>query len=311
MEQGLVIKSTGSFSTVRLDSGDIVECKVRGKFRMKDIKTTNPVAVGDRVDVEVDGDENTSWIVGLHERKNYIIRKSINLSKQFHIIASNMDQALVVATVASPRTSTGFIDRFLVTAEAYSIPPFIVFNKVDILTEETRELQDWFINLYTKAGYQCFEVSAATGQGLDALLDKLKGKTTLFTGHSGTGKSTLINTIDPELRLRTGIISAAHDKGKHTTTFAEMFQLKDGGAIIDTPGIKELGLVEMEPEELSSYFPDIYKYQGDCKYANCLHDGEPGCAVLQAAEDGNIEAERYSNYLAILADLKEQKQNLY
>ncbi|UPT66099.1 MAG: ribosome small subunit-dependent GTPase A [Sphingobacteriales bacterium JAD_PAG50586_3] len=311
MEEGLVIKSTGSFSTVLLDSGDIVECKVRGKFRMKDIKTTNPVAVGDRVEVLVDADENTSWIVGLHERKNYIIRKSINLSKQFHILASNMDQALVVATVASPRTSTGFIDRFLVTAEAYSIPPFIVFNKVDILTEETRGLQDWFIDLYTKAGYECYEVSAATGVGLDVLLNKLKGKITLFTGHSGTGKSTLINTIDPELHLRTGIISVAHDKGKHTTTFAEMFQLKNGGAIIDTPGIKELGLVEMAPEELSSYFPDIYKYQGDCKYTNCMHDGEPGCAVLQAAEDGNIEAERYSNYLAILADLKEQKQNLY
>jgi ribosome biogenesis GTPase / thiamine phosphate phosphatase len=311
VEKGLVIKSTGSFSTVRLGNGNIVECKVRGKFRLKEMKTTNPVAVGDIVDVEVDANENTSWIIGMNERKNYIIRESTNLSKQFHIIASNMDQALLVATVASPRTSTGFIDRFLVTAEAYSIPVFLVFNKLDLLTEDTRPLHEAYLEMYRGAGYECFEVSANTGEGIDELRKKLNNNITLFTGHSGTGKSTLINVIEPTLDLRTGGLSNAHDKGKHTTTFAEMFDLKAGGAIIDTPGIKELGLVEMIPDELSSYFPDIHKFQSQCRFTNCQHDNEPGCAVKQAVDEGNIHPERYMNYIAMLYDLKEQKKNLY
>lgn len=311
MAEGLVIKSTGSFSTVRLDNGDVLQCKVQGKFRMLDKKTTNPVAVGDRVVVEVYPNENTSWITALHDRKNYIIRRSINLSKQYHILASNMDQALLVATVASPRTSTGFIDRFLVTAEAYSIPPFLVFNKMDLVTEKIRPLHEWYLEIYRGAGYECYEVSAATGEGMEVLKQKLQNKTTLFTGHSGTGKSTLINTLQPELGLRTGVLSDAHNKGKHTTTFAEMFDLGGGGSIIDTPGIKELGLVEMKPEELSSYFPDIYKYQGDCKYTNCLHLNEPGCAVQKAVDEQKISGERFVNYLSILNDLTEQHKNLY
>lgn len=296
---GTVTKSTGSNYLVRLEGGKIIPCKLKGKIRLDDRKTTNPVTVGDSVDVELENDEE-GMITNIHQRKNYIIRKSINLSKQAHIIASNMDQAILIATLVEPRTSLGFIDRFLITAEAYSIPAVIVFNKRDNLNEQLIELQNEIMHIYKNIGYPCYAISSYDQKDVEQIKQILKGKTTLLSGHSGVGKSTLINAMQPSLKLKTGEISAAHSKGTHTTTFAELFHLDFGADIIDTPGIKELGLVEMKKEEVGHYFPEIRKYMNGCKFNNCLHVNEPKCAVREAAEKGEIAPERYESYLKIL-----------
>ncbi|MCC6372548.1 MAG: ribosome small subunit-dependent GTPase A [Bacteroidia bacterium] len=296
---GTVIKSTGSRYLVNCD-GQIYECLLKGKIRLEGRKTTNPVAVGDRVKVVRDENGECS-IQTIYPRKNYIIRKSINLSKQAQIIASNLDQAVLIATLVSPRTSLGFIDRFLVTAEAYSIPAKLLFNKCDMLNKDLLDLQDEIIAIYEKAGYPCYKVSSYSKQEVDALSALFKDKTTLITGHSGVGKSTFINALQPGLDLKTGEISSAHAKGMHTTTFAELHPLDFGGNIIDTPGIKELGLVEMKKEEVGHYFPEIRERMNDCKFNNCIHVNEPKCAVIAAVEAGEISEERYQSYLGILS----------
>lgn len=295
---GVVIKSTGARYLVRNDKGEILDCVLKGKLRLDGRKTTNPVAVGDKVDIETEGEDTV--ISNIYPRRNYIIRKSINLSKQAQILASNMDQAILVATLVSPRTSLGFIDRFLITAEAYSIPAKLVFNKADILNDELLALQQEIIDIYSKIGYECFVVSSVNGQNLEKIKALLKNKTTLLSGHSGVGKSTLINAIEPTLNLKTGEISSVHSKGMHTTTFAELHELSFGGFIIDSPGIKELGLVEMKKEEVGHYFPEIRERMNDCKFNNCLHENEPKCAIKDAVENGEISEERYSSYLGIL-----------
>lgn len=297
---GIVIKSTGSRYLVRIENGEIKDCVLKGKIRLDDRKTTNPVAVGDKVDFDTDENGDTV-ITNIHPRKNYIIRKSINLSKQAQILASNLDQAVLIATLVSPRTSLGFMDRFLITAEAYSIPAKIVFNKSDLLDADQLKLQDHIIDIYSKIGYECFVVSGVTGDNIDVIRSILKDKTTLLSGHSGVGKSTLINAIEPGLNLKTGEISAAHSKGMHTTTFAELHALSFGGFVIDTPGIKELGLVEMKKEEVGHYFPEIRAIMNHCKFNNCLHVNEPKCAVKEAVEKGEISEERYKSYLGILS----------
>jgi ribosome biogenesis GTPase len=296
---GIVVKSTGSHYLVRTDDTRVHDCVLKGKLRLDGRKTTNPVAVGDIVDIEREGEDTT--ISKIYPRKNYIIRKSINLSKQAQILASNLDQAILVATLVSPRTSLGFIDRFLITAEAYSIPAKIIFNKADILDEELLKLQQEIIDIYEKIGYECIVVSGINGKNLEKVKELLKNKTTLVSGHSGVGKSTLINAIEPTLNLKTGEISSAHSKGMHTTTFAELHELRFGGFIIDTPGIKELGLVEMKKEEVGHYFPEIRERMNDCKFNNCLHVNEPKCAVKTAVENGEISEERYTSYLGILS----------
>ena len=298
MMQGTVIKSTGSNYLVKVN-GTVHLCRLKGKIRMEGRKTTNPIAVGDIVDIVLE-DNDEANIVKIHPRKNYIIRKSINLSKQSQILASNLDQAVLIATLVSPRTSLGFMDRFLITAEAYRIPAKIIFNKCDLLNEELLEIQKQTIAIYTKVGYECFEVSSYDQKQIEALQKIFKDKTTLIAGHSGVGKSTFINALQPGLDLKTGEISSAHAKGMHTTTFAELHPLDFGGNIIDSPGIKELGLVEMKKEEVGHYFPEIRDRMNDCKFNNCLHVNEPKCAVMKAVEDGEISEERYQSYLGIL-----------
>ena len=293
------MKSTGSWYLVKTQNGDVVECRLKGKIRLDDRKTTNPVAVGDQVEIESDADGNHQ-IAKILPRRNYIIRKSINLSKQAHIIASNLDQAILLVTMVAPRTSLGFIDRFLVTAEAYNIPAILVFNKKDILDEDGLEVQDEIMKLYSTIGYPCYSVSSLNKGDISSLKQILKDKTTLIAGHSGVGKSTFVNAIEPTLNLKTGDISSAHLKGMHTTTFAELFNLSFGGHIIDSPGIKELGLVEMKKEEVGHYFPEIRERMTQCKFNNCLHVNEPKCAILKAVEDGDISKERYQSYLGIL-----------
>lgn len=298
--KGVVIKSTGSWYAVRTENGELLDCRIRGKFRIKGIKSTNPVAVGDHVTVEKEND-GTAIITDIDERKNYIIRKSVNLSKQTHILAANIDLAILVVTIAQPRTSSGFIDRFLVTAEAYSIPVMIVFNKRDIYDEEQLSIAAEWMDLYSAAGYSCRIVSAFDEKDISQLREKIKGKVTLFSGHSGSGKSSLINAIQPGLGLKIGDISQVHFKGTHTTTFAEMFSLDEGGDIIDTPGIKELGLVEISKHELSHYFPEMRKLMNQCRFDNCIHVNEPGCRVKKAVEEGTIPAMRYESYLNMLS----------
>ena len=299
--KGLVIKNTGSWYTVRTDDGRDVESKVKGNFRLKEIRSTNPVSVGDRVDIDINN-EGTAFITRIEDRKNYIIRRASNLSKQSHIIAANLDQAMLIVTVNYPITTTVFIDRFLATAEAYSVPVKLVFNKIDRYKGEDKEYLDALINLYTTIGYPCSTLCAKTEEGLDALKAELKDKITLLSGHSGVGKSTIINKLVPGVNLRTGDISEYHNKGMHTTTFSEMIPLPEGGYLIDTPGIKGFGTIEMETAEISHYFPEIFKFSEDCRFNNCSHRHEPGCAVLQALEDHYISESRYTSYLSILED---------
>jgi len=296
--KALVLKSTGNLYRLCTDDGKLIQGRLAGKVRLDARKSTNPVVVGDTVEITVESDE--ALITEVHPRKNYIIRKSLNLSKQTHILAANLDQAILLATLVAPRTSTGFIDRFLVTAEAYRIPAAIIFNKTDLLNKELKEMQNELIGMYAFIGYTCFSISAFDKKGVDKVKKLLKDKVSLLTGHSGTGKSTLINAIQPGLDLKTGNISDVHLKGKHTTTFSELHKLDMGGYIIDTPGIKELGLVEMKKEEVGHYFPEFRALMHQCRFNTCTHTHEPGCAVLKALEEGKIYEERYHNYLGIL-----------
>jgi ribosome biogenesis GTPase / thiamine phosphate phosphatase len=298
--KGVVIKSTGSWYTV-LSENVTIECRIKGVFRIKGIKSTNPIAVGDDVEFEMEVD-GRGVIHAIGERKNYIIRKSINLSKQSHILAANVDQALLIVTLAFPRTSTGFIDRFLLTAEAYHIPTVIIFNKVDLFLQDERSMEELndFIALYERIGYKCYKVSATEKLDIEIVKSITTNKTSLVAGHSGVGKSTLVNAMDANLDLKVGEISDAHSKGKHTTTFAEMHPLNYGGFIIDTPGIKELGLVDMEKEEIANYFPEMQSIKNQCKFNNCVHINEPKCAVIAAVERGEIALSRYGSYLGIM-----------
>lgn len=300
--KGIVYKSTGSWYVVKTASGDLYECRIKGKFRIQGIKSTNPIAVGDHVefDVEKKGDDTIGIIHAIEERKNYIIRKSVNLSKQTQIIASNIDLALLLVTIDNPPTLTAFIDRFLVTAEAYDIPVVLVFNKADLYTDQSREEAEYLQMLYKSIGYQCVEISAIKNKGLDKIINLMKDKTTLVSGHSGTGKSTLINAISPGLDLKTTEISDLYSQGQHTTTFAEMYDLSFGGQIIDTPGIKGFGVVEMDSESLGDYFPEFFKLKPECKFNNCLHIDEPHCAVKKALEEDKIAWSRYRSYIQMM-----------
>ncbi|QKG81150.1 ribosome small subunit-dependent GTPase A [Tenuifilum thalassicum] len=305
MEKGLVLKSTGNRYKVRLENGKTLDCVARGRLRLNEIKTTNPLTVGDWVDVEV-RDDGTGLITLIHERKNYIIRKATNLSREAHIIAANIDQALLIVTITQPETQLAFIDRYLVTAEAYRIPTILVFNKVDLIDESLKPVLNSYISIYESIGYKCLQVSAKENINIDLLKETLKDKVSLLSGNSGVGKSTLINLIEPGLNLKTAEISAAHLKGRHTTTFSEIFELSFGGYIIDTPGIKSFGLVDIDKNELYHFFPEIFKLSEKCKYYNCTHIHEPGCAVIEAAEKGEIAPSRYLSYLSIYDDENEK-----
>lgn len=304
---GLVIKNTGSWYVVKTDDGAEIYCKIKGNFRLKGIRTTNPIAVGDLVTILPNAD-GTAFITGIDTRKNYIIRRSSNLSKEAHIIAANVDQALLIVTLAHPVTSTTFVDRFLATAEAYRIPAVIVVNKIDLLSEdEDKEYLEAWSYLYRSIGYEVLEVSAETGEGLEKLNALLNGKITLLSGNSGVGKSTIINRIMPELNLRTAEISTTHDTGMHTTTFSEMFPLPHGGYLIDTPGVKGFGTIDFDRHEVAHFFPEIFEIAQDCRFGNCTHTHEPGCAVLDALEEARIAQSRYNSYLSILEDSADDK----
>ena len=299
---GLVYKSTGSWYTVKSTEGDFMECRIKGKFRMKGIKSTNPIAVGDIVDYDLDenSDVVTGTITNIHDRKNYIVRKSVNLSHQMHIIASNLDYVFLLITINNPPTTTNFIDRFLVTAEAYGIETILVFNKIDTYDEAMLDEQLFMQYIYQQIGYKCLRVSSTEGKGIEELKKIMIGKVTMFSGHSGVGKSTLVNAMEPSLHLKTKTISEQSKQGQHTTTFAEMYDLSFGAQIIDTPGIKGFGIVDMEKEEISGYFPEFFKLKDQCKFNNCLHKDEPKCAVKDALEKDEISYSRYNSYLKIL-----------
>ncbi|GAB2968240.1 ribosome small subunit-dependent GTPase A [Hymenobacter coalescens] len=302
---GTVVKSTGSWYVVRDHATlQLHRCRLRGRFKHKELKVSNPLAVGDVVEfaTDPDGDAGTGVIDHIEPRRNYIIRRSVHKTEHAHIVAANLDQALLIVTLASPATSFGFIDRFLVTAEAYSIPATLIFNKIDLYEEELMEYLGQIENMYQRTGYPTLRSSAATGEGLADIEALLQGKTTLLSGHSGVGKSTLINALVPDLALKTAEISEYSDKGKHTTTFAEMLEVRPGTYLIDTPGIKELGLVDMKKGELAHYFPEMRARLNQCRYHNCRHLEEPGCAVREAVEKGKIALPRYDSYLSMLAD---------
>lgn len=303
---GVVIKSTGSWYQVRTAENKIISCRLKGKFRLSGIKHTNPITVGDKVDFEMEPDSANGVIHAIEDRKNYIIRKANNMSKQTHIIASNLDQSLLIVTLAFPKTSLGFIDRFLVTSEAYHIPAILVFNKSDLFTGPLEEVLQETIQLYQNIGYHCLKTSTQTGEGIAEFKELLKDKVSLLSGHSGVGKSTLLNTIEPGMALKTQEISNYSHKGQHTTTFAEMHALEFGGHIIDTPGIREFGLVDFEDAEVSHYFKEMKPLIGKCKFNNCKHMSEPGCAVVKAVEAGSITQLRYGSYLSIL-----NKEDIY
>lgn len=299
---GIVYKSTGSWYTVKSSEGDFMECRIKGKFRIKGIKSTNPIAVGDVVDYEIDenSDARTGSIHNIHARKNYIVRKSVNLSHQMHIIASNIDQVFLLVTINNPPTTFNFIDRFLVTSEAYGIETILVFNKIDTFDEETLNEQLYMQHIYQEIGYKCIRVSAIGLKGIEELKSMMIGKVSMFSGHSGVGKSTLVNAMEPSLHLKTKTISEASKQGQHTTTFAEMYDLSFDAKIIDTPGIKGFGIVDMEKEEISGFFPEFFKLKDQCKFNNCLHKEEPHCAIKKALEEGKISWTRYNSYLKIL-----------
>ena len=307
---GLVIRNTGSWYDVRTDDGQLFACKVKGNFRLRGIRSTNPVAVGDRVEFtppSTGGTGGGSFITEILDRRNYIIRRASNLSKQSHIIAANVDLACLVVTIAHPETSTTFIDRFLASAEAYRVPVALIFNKIDLYTADERRYLDAVVVLYRTLGYPCFPVSAETGEGIEAVRQFLLGKTTLFSGNSGVGKSTLLNLLIPEAGAKTAALSEAHDQGLHTTTFSEMFDLEGGGYIIDTPGIRGFGTFDFEREEVSHYFREIFQISSGCRFGNCTHTHEPGCAVLKALDNHEIAESRYRSYLSMLEDEDEGK----
>jgi ribosome biogenesis GTPase len=304
---GLVIKNTGSWVTVRLDDGETVNCRMRGVLRLKGLRCTNPVAVGDVVDIE-EHSGDSPVVADIQPRKNYIIRRASNLSKEFQIIAANLDQAVLVATIFNPETSTTFIDRFLATAEAYQVPAVLVFNKIDLLiTEESRQYLDELKVMYENIGYRVITMSAATGENADALRAMLAGKVSLLSGNSGVGKSSIINLLVPEAHVRVGDVSHTHHKGMHTTTFSELLDLPGGGAIIDTPGVKAFGTIDFERAEVAHYFPEIFRISDNCRFNNCTHTHEPGCAVLQAVESGEIAYSRFMSYLSILDEDPDNK----
>lgn len=306
---GLVVKNTGSWYDVKIKDGDTIECRIRGNFRIKGIRSTNPIAVGDLVDFKIDK-ENKGMITAIHDRKNFLMRRSSNLSKKSHIIASNIDLAVLIATIKHPDTTTTFIDRFLATAEAYRIPAVIVFNKTDLLNSDDEVRLKTLSDLYNSIGYPSYAISVKTNTNLDKIQALIKDKISLFSGHSGVGKSSLINVLAPGAGLKTGEISKSHKSGKHTTTFSEMIELTFGGYIIDTPGIRGFGTVDFETEEIYHFFPEIFKVAEECRFYNCLHLNEPGCAVKKAVENGKIATTRYASYFSILEDPEDTKYRI-